>query len=72
MKRENVIRMALEAKLHLATDVHWMPIVGLDYAQKFAAIVAANERARAAMICHQHRDWQDNPAEAIATAILGK
>ena len=32
--------------------------------------VIEQERERAAMICHQHRDWQDNPAEAIATAIL--
>jgi hypothetical protein len=28
------------------------------------------ERERAAMICHQYRDWSDNPAEAIAEAIL--
>jgi hypothetical protein len=34
--------------------------------------IMSAERERAAMICHQYRDWSDNPAEAIATAILGK
>lgn len=34
----------------------------------YAALQA--ERERAAMICHQYRDWSDNPAEAIAEAIL--
>jgi hypothetical protein len=38
--------------------------------RRFARLVAERERERAAMICHQHRDWSDNPAEAIATAIL--
>lgn len=40
--------------------------------ERLAAFISEAERERAAMICHQHRDWQDNPAEAIATAILGK
>lgn len=44
MTSDEVLRMAREAGLHLATDVHWMPIIGLDYAQDFAAIVAAAER----------------------------
>ena len=41
MNREDVIRMAHEAGLYLATDVHWMPIIGLDYAEKFAAAAYA-------------------------------
>ena len=40
--------------------------------ERLAAFISEAERERAAMICHQYRDWQDNPAEAIATAILGK
>jgi histidinol phosphatase-like PHP family hydrolase len=47
MTREDIIRMAQEAGLHLATDAHWMPIIGLEYAEKFAALVAAAERDRA-------------------------
>ena len=46
MDRENIIRMAHEAGLHLATDVNWMPIIGLEYAEKFAKLVAAKERER--------------------------
>ena len=46
MDRENIIRMAHEAGLHLATDVNWMPIIGLEYAEKFANLVAAKERER--------------------------
>ena len=39
--------------------------------ERLAAFISEAERERAAMICHQYRDWSDNPAEAIATAILG-
>jgi hypothetical protein len=52
MTRDDIIRIAHEAGLHLATDVHWMPIIGLEYAEKFAAIAyaagAAAEREKVA------------------------
>ena len=51
MDRENIIRMAHEAGLHLATDVNWMPIIGLEYAEKFAKLVAAKEREACAKVC---------------------
>ena len=38
--------------------------------EKLAAFISEAEKERAAMICHQYRDWSDNPAEAIAEAIL--
>ena len=41
MNRNDIIRMAREAGLRLATDVNWMPIIGLEYAEKFAGLVAA-------------------------------
>lgn len=44
MTREDIIRMAHEAGLHLATENHWMPIIDLSYAEQFAALVAAAER----------------------------
>ena len=31
-------------ELHIATDVNWMPIVSIEYAKKFAELVAAEER----------------------------
>lgn len=44
MTRDEIIKLTQEAGLYLATDVHWMPIIGLEYAEKFAALVAAAER----------------------------
>ena len=44
MNRNDIIRIAREAGLHIATDVKWMPIIGLEYAEKFAALVASAER----------------------------
>ena len=38
--------------------------------ERLATFISEAERERAAMICHQYRDWQDNPAGAIAEAIL--
>jgi hypothetical protein len=51
MNREDIIRIAQEAGLHIATDVNWMPIVGLEYAEKFAALVASAEREACAKVC---------------------
>lgn len=48
MPHDDIIRMAREAGLHIATDVSWMPIIGLEYAEKFAALVAAHEREKVA------------------------
>ena len=56
MNREDIIRMAREAGLYLATDVHWMPIIGLDYAEKFAAVVSAAEREACAQVCESYTD----------------
>jgi hypothetical protein len=44
MTNEDIIRMAHEAGLHIATDHDWMPIIALAYAQKFAELVRADER----------------------------
>ena len=45
MTRDDIIRLTQEAALYLATDVHWMPIIGLEYAEKFAALVAVQVEA---------------------------
>ena len=58
MNREDIIRMAREAGLHIATDVNWMPIIGFEYAQKFAALVASTEREACAKACDDL--WQDD------------
>jgi hypothetical protein len=53
LNKEDIIRMAREAGLHIATDVSWMPIIGLEYAEKFAALVIANHPPQSYMT------WQE-------------
>jgi hypothetical protein len=48
MTKDDILRMAHEAGLHIATDHDWMPIIALAYAQKFAELVAAAEREKVA------------------------
>lgn len=80
MDRENIIRMAQEAGLHLATDVKWMPIIGLEYAENFAAIAyaagAAAEREACAKVCDSYDVADDvnssDTAEGIAIAIRAR
>ena len=46
MTKEEIIEMAREAGLHLATyDINWMPIIGIKYAETFAELVAAKKEA---------------------------
>lgn len=61
MKREDIIRIAREAGLHIATDVNWMPIIGIEYAERFAKQVVANIDPSSFM------SWQEG-YEAGATA----
>jgi hypothetical protein len=37
--------MAHKSGLHLATDVNWMPIIGLEYLEKFSKLVAEKATA---------------------------
>jgi hypothetical protein len=43
-----------------------------EFADRLEQSVVERERERAAIICHYYRDWQDNPAEKIAEAILDR
>ena len=56
MKQE-IIEMARQAGLLVATDVNWMPIIGLEYAEKLIALARADER--------------EASAQAAAVALLG-
>ena len=40
----DTIELARKAGLHIATDVNWMPIIGLGHLKAFEAIVRADER----------------------------
>jgi hypothetical protein len=69
MNRDDIIRMAREAGLHIATDHDWMPIIALAYAEKFAALVAAAEREACAKVCE---DDCGNGALNLAEAIRAR
>jgi hypothetical protein len=49
MTKDEIMKMAHEAGLHIATDVNWMPIIGLKYAEAFAKLVAQHEREACAV-----------------------
>ncbi len=53
MTRDEIIKLAHEAGLHIATDVNWMPVIGLEYAEKFAKLVAQHEREACAKVCEE-------------------
>jgi deoxyribodipyrimidine photolyase len=40
MTRNEIMKIAHKAGLHIATDVNWMPIISLEYAEKFANQIA--------------------------------
>ena len=44
MTQDEIIELARQAGLHVATDVNWMPVIGLDYAKKLIELAAAKER----------------------------
>jgi sulfur relay (sulfurtransferase) DsrC/TusE family protein len=49
VNREDIIRIVRQAGGYLSAEgVNWMPIIGLEYAEKFAALVAAHEREKVA------------------------
>ena len=53
MTQHEIIKMAHEAGLHVATDVKWMPIIGLAYAEKFAKLAAQHEREACAKLLEE-------------------
>ena len=55
----DTIDMAREAGLHLATDVNWMPVIGIDHLKAFEALVRADER----------KNMQAEKQEPVACAV---
>jgi hypothetical protein len=58
MTQDEIIEMAKQAGLHIATDVKWMPIIGLEYAEKFAKLVREDALAQPAPV-QKPVSWQD-------------
>ena len=70
MNREDIIRIAQEAGLHIATDVNWMPIIGLEYAERFAKLVAQHEReACAELVWPKLKVWSEEEQTAMGLAF---
>jgi len=46
MTDEEIIEMAIQAGLHVATDVNWMPVIGLAYAKKLVEMATQHEREK--------------------------
>ena len=70
MNRNDIIRIAQEAGLHIATDVKWMPIIGLEYAEKFAALVIANHPPQSYMTWQVgYEEGKQTEREACVKAI---
>jgi len=44
MTDEQIIEMARQSGLHVATDVNWMPVIVLAYAKKLVELAAQHER----------------------------
>jgi len=70
--KEDIIKMAHEAGLHLATDVNWMPIIGIEYAERFAALVRADEREACAQIAEEWLGPTKDRELHIAAAIRAR
>jgi hypothetical protein len=70
MTKEDIIRMAHEAGLHLATDVNWMPIIDLKYAQKFANLVAAAEREACAKVAERYEPDEKTSYVTYASSAI--
>ena len=65
MTKDDIRKLAHEAGLHLATDVHWMPIIGFDYAAKLIALVAEREREECAAMFDDRNIWDEEVGERI-------
>ena len=72
---KTTIEIAHEAGLHLATDVNWMPIIGLEYAEKLIALARADEREACAKVCEEQMQgksiWIEG-ARACSLAIRAR
>ncbi len=71
MTQDEIIEMAHKAGLHIATDVNWMPIISLGYAERFAKLVAEHEREACAKVCESMNKYMDD-GEECATAIRAR
>ena len=68
MTQDEIIEMARQAGLHVATDVNWMPVTGLDYAKKLIELAAEKEREACAKICDEWANSLSGEPEMVEMA----
>ena len=71
MTKDDIIRLAHEAGLHIATDHDWMPIIALAYAKKLVEIARAEEREACAKVCEEAH-WSLDDRNEYASAIRAR
>ena len=64
--------MAKKAGLHIATDVNWMPIIGFEYAEKFAKLIAEKEREKFCAVLRQLHDSYSLTSDSNAIRARGQ
>ena len=69
MNKEEIIEVVIQAGLHVATDVNWMPVIGLDYAKKLIELAAEKEREECAKICD---GWSHANGDDCAESIRAR
>jgi hypothetical protein len=75
MTQDEIIKVAHKAGLHIATDVNWMPIIGLKYAEAFAKLIAQQEREACAKVCDvlaYHPEFASDVTKLAAMAIRAR
>ena len=72
MTKEEIIEMARQAGLHIATDVNCMPIIGFEYAEKFAKLVAEKEREKFCAVLRQLHDSYSLTSDSNAIRARGQ
>jgi len=72
MTKEEIIKMARQAGLHIATDVNWMPIIGFEYAEKFAKLIAEKEREKFCAVLRQLHDSYSLTSDSNAIRARGQ
>ena len=71
----DIIKLAQEAGLYIATDRNWMPIIGREYAERFASLVRAEEREQCISILerlHERSGGQYNHYQYAAKVLRGE
>ena len=65
MTQDEIIEMARQSGLHVATDVNWMPVIGLAYAKKLVEMATQHERETCAKLC-------ESESSNVAEHMFGK